>query len=68
MTADFDTEVLQWPGGTLIAFFLWLYVKISTFWRDTAVARHGRAFGARGWGNLSLSGGAIVLNACPTRR
>jgi hypothetical protein len=32
MTANFDTEVLQWPGGTLIAFFLWLYATAPSFW------------------------------------
>jgi hypothetical protein len=32
MAADFDTEALQWPGGTFIAFFFWLYVKVPSFW------------------------------------
>jgi hypothetical protein len=41
MTADFDTEVLQWPGGTLIALFLWLYVTASSFW---SVSPHGSPF------------------------
>jgi hypothetical protein len=32
MTANFDPEVLQWPGGSLIASFLWLYVTVRSFW------------------------------------
>ncbi len=30
-TANFDPEVLQWPGGSLIASFLWLYVTARSF-------------------------------------
>ncbi len=32
VTANFDPEVLQWPGGSLIAPFLWLYVTARSFW------------------------------------
>lgn len=30
-TANFDPEVLQWPGGSLIAFFLSLYATARSF-------------------------------------
>jgi len=32
VTANFDPEVLQWPSGSLIAAFLWLYVTVRSFW------------------------------------
>lgn len=32
VTAHFDPEVLQWPGGSLIASFLWLYLTARSFW------------------------------------
>jgi hypothetical protein len=28
--ANFDPEVLQWPGGSLIAPFLWLYATVTS--------------------------------------
>jgi hypothetical protein len=28
VSANFDPEVLQWPGGSLIAIFLWLYATV----------------------------------------
>lgn len=31
MTANFDSEVLQGPGGSLIAFFLSLYMTARSF-------------------------------------
>lgn len=34
MTANFDFEVLQWPGGSVIAFALSLYVTVRAFWSD----------------------------------
>lgn len=32
VAANFDVEVLQWPGGGLVAPFLWLYVTGRSFW------------------------------------
>ena len=32
MTANFDPEVLQWPGGSLIACFLWVCVTARSIW------------------------------------
>ena len=32
VTASFDPEVLQLPGGSLIAFFLSLYVTVRSIW------------------------------------
>jgi hypothetical protein len=32
MTATFDPEVLQWPGGSVIAAALWLYGTARWFW------------------------------------
>jgi hypothetical protein len=32
--ANFDPEVLQWPGGSLIAIFLWLYATVTVAWVD----------------------------------
>jgi len=32
VTANLDPEVLQWPGGSLIASFLWIYVTARSFW------------------------------------
>jgi hypothetical protein len=32
VTANLDPEVLQWPGGTVIALLLWLYVVARPFW------------------------------------
>jgi hypothetical protein len=31
-TANLDPGVLQWPGGSVIALFLWLYVVARPFW------------------------------------
>jgi hypothetical protein len=36
VTANFDLEVLQWPGGSLIAIFLWLHATVT----DARVDRH----------------------------
>ncbi len=36
MTANFDPEVLQWPGGGFIASLLWLYVTHGSLGRSTA--------------------------------
>ncbi len=33
MSADMDPEILQLPGGSLIATVLWLYAKGSTVFR-----------------------------------
>ena len=30
-TANLDPEVLQWPGGSVIAVLLWLYVVARPF-------------------------------------
>jgi hypothetical protein len=32
VTANLDREVLQWPGGIVIALLLWLYVVARPFW------------------------------------
>jgi hypothetical protein len=32
VTASLDPEVLQWPGGSLIAPLLWLCVMARSFW------------------------------------
>jgi hypothetical protein len=32
MTSNFDLEVLQWPGGSLIAPVLSLCVTVRSFW------------------------------------
>jgi hypothetical protein len=32
VTATFDPEVLQGPGGLVIALLLWLYVVVRPFW------------------------------------
>jgi hypothetical protein len=32
VTANFDPEVLQLPGGSLIASLLWIYVTARSFW------------------------------------
>jgi len=31
-TAILDPEVLQWPGGSVIALLFWLYVVARPFW------------------------------------
>jgi len=31
-TANLDPEVLQWPGGSVMALLLWLYVVDRPFW------------------------------------
>ena len=31
MTANFDLEILQSPGGSLIGSFLWLYMTARSF-------------------------------------
>jgi hypothetical protein len=42
--ANFDPAVLQWPGGSLIATFLWLYATVTVAWmgrsRQPAMTRH----------------------------
>jgi hypothetical protein len=44
VTASLDPEVLQWPGGSLIASLLWLCVMARSFWSVGTVARlHLRA-------------------------
>jgi hypothetical protein len=32
VTANLDPEILQWPGGIVIALFLWLYVVARPSW------------------------------------
>lgn len=32
VAASFDPEVLQWPGGSFIAIFLWLYATVTVAW------------------------------------
>lgn len=32
VTANLDPEVVQWPGGVVIALLLWLYVEARPFW------------------------------------
>jgi hypothetical protein len=32
VTANLDPEVVQWPGGIVIALLLWLYVVARPFW------------------------------------
>lgn len=32
ITTTFDPEILQWPGGSLIAPGLWLYVSVRSVW------------------------------------
>jgi hypothetical protein len=39
VTANLDPEVLQWPGGSLIAPLLWLCVMVRSFWPVGTVAR-----------------------------
>ena len=39
VTANLDPEVLQWPGGILIAPLLWLCVMARSFWSVGTVAR-----------------------------
>jgi len=34
--ANFDPEILQWPGGGLIAPLLWLYATIASAWTGHA--------------------------------
>jgi hypothetical protein len=36
--ANFDPAVLQWPGGSFIATFLWIYATITVAW----MGRHGQ--------------------------
>jgi len=36
ITANLDPEVLQWPGGSVIALLLWLYVIARPFWSVSA--------------------------------
>jgi hypothetical protein len=46
MTANFDPEVLQWPGGSFIAVFLSLYATARSFWPA----------GTGGWVTLQAAG------------
>jgi hypothetical protein len=39
VTANLDPEILQWPGGSLIAPLLWLCVMAQSFWSVGTVAR-----------------------------
>jgi hypothetical protein len=39
VTANLDPEVLQWPGGSLIAPLLWLCVMARSFWSVGTMAR-----------------------------
>jgi hypothetical protein len=32
LTANLDPEVVQWPGGLVIALLLWLYIVARPFW------------------------------------
>ena len=32
VAANLNPEVLQWPGGSLIASFLWPYLTARSFW------------------------------------
>jgi hypothetical protein len=32
VNANLDPNVLQWPGGIVIALLLWLYVAARPFW------------------------------------
>jgi hypothetical protein len=32
VTANLDPEILQWPGGIVIALLLWLYVVARPLW------------------------------------
>jgi hypothetical protein len=32
ITANLDPEILQWPGGIVIALLLWLYVVARPLW------------------------------------
>jgi hypothetical protein len=32
VTANLDPEILQWPGGIVIALLLWLYVAARPLW------------------------------------
>jgi hypothetical protein len=38
--ADFDPEVLSWPGGSLIATFLWVYARGTTALKFVARRHH----------------------------
>jgi hypothetical protein len=40
MGANFDPDVLQWPGGAIIAMILWLYATVKT----TAARRSSESF------------------------
>jgi hypothetical protein len=40
VTANLDPDVLQWPGGIVIALLLWLYLVARPFW---SVAGHPAA-------------------------
>jgi hypothetical protein len=42
VTANLDPEVLQWPGGSVIALLLWLYVVARPFWSVGAGATAAR--------------------------
>jgi hypothetical protein len=57
VTANLDPEVLQWPGGSLIAPLLWLCVMALSFWSVGTVARlHLRGAQARSLGIARQSG------------
>jgi hypothetical protein len=44
VTANLDPEVLQWPGGIVIALFIWLYVVARQFW-SVGAGRPGALLG-----------------------
>jgi hypothetical protein len=37
VTANMDPEVLQWPGGSVIASLLWLFAIARSLWTVDAV-------------------------------
>jgi hypothetical protein len=39
VTTNLDPDVLQWPGGIVIALILWLYVVARPFWSAGAGGR-----------------------------
>ena len=43
VAASFDPEVLQWPGGSFIAIFLWLYATVTVACAQCFPAAQSRA-------------------------
>jgi hypothetical protein len=41
-SANFDVEVLQWPGGSVIAVVLWIYLTARSLWW-VGTAKHALA-------------------------